>query len=327
MIENLAYRLLRVPEGALGLEHLELLPNALPPVGQGEILVRVRLLSTDPANRVYLKRTTYRPRVREGDVMGGFAVGEVMESRAEGFAVGDLIFADTGWRSHAVVSASAALKLPPTEPLSHLLSVYGVTAGYTAFVGLMHFGHLRPGQTVVVSGAAGAVGSFAGQIARIFGCRVVGVAGSATKQAYLTEQLGFDAAISYHDPDMASALAKAAPNGVDVYFDNVGGDISAIVAAQMNPCGRILICGAIAGYDGAGQAEAPRPPRNVSMVRFLVLDFLDDYLAGYEQLREWVETGRIRVTEDIIEGLENAPAALIGLLAGQNLGKRMVRVC
>ena len=332
--------LTEIPQGKLSTDHLRLVDGAMPVPQDGELLVKVRYLSVDPANRVYIKRAGYRPKVDAGDVMGAFAVAEVVESKAVGFARGDLVFCDTGWQEYAAVPATGALtlKLPdiehrehrePGEPISRLVSVYGVTAGYTSYVGLLKFGRPAPRETVVVSGAAGAVGSVVGQIAKIKGCRVVGIAGTADKCAFLKQELGFDAAIDYKTENVAEALKTAAPDGIDIYFDNVGGEILQACAARMNRCGRIVICGAISGYDTGAEGAfglAPQSVRNVSVVFFLVLNFLDEYARGVAELQGWVKDGRLKVNEDIIVGLENMPDALIGLLAGRNTGKRMVRV-
>jgi NADPH-dependent curcumin reductase CurA len=326
---NLQIRLARRPDGTLAEDDFQLVDGTVPRIGAGELLVHVRYLSTDPANRVYMKRKTYRDQVQTGEIMGGFAIAEVLESAADGFAPGDLVFGDTGWQEFARVAASAMLKMPRVEPLSHLVSVYGITAGYTAFIGLGHFGHLASGETVVVSGAAGAVGSMAGQIARLRGCRVIGIAGGAEKCRVLTEEFRIDASIDYKADDLDEALARFAPEGIDVYFDNVGGETSQACARHMRRSGRIVLCGAISGYDSAAAPEtgiSPRKLANVSITRFLVLDYLDQYPDAFTQMAAWVAAGDISVREDIVVGLENAPAALIGLLGGGNIGKRMVKV-
>lgn len=321
--------LTEVPQGKLSIEQLRLIEGKMPVPRDGELLVKVRFLSVDPANRVYIKRAGYRPKVDPGDVMGAFAVAEVIESTSPDFATGDLVFCDSGWQEYAAIPAATALKLPAIEPMSHLVSVYGVTAGYTSYVGLLKFGRPAEGETVVVSGAAGAVGSFVAQIAKLKGCRVVGIAGSDEKCAFLKRDLGLDAAINYKTEILAEALKTAAPKGIDIYFDNVGGDTLKACAAAMNRCGRIVICGAISGYDTASDGAAGISPpvvRNCSVTFFLVLDFLDEYARGVTELQRWVKEGRIKVYEDVIIGLENMPEALVGLLAGKNVGKRMVKV-
>jgi NADPH-dependent curcumin reductase CurA len=317
------------PQGRLSTDQFRLIERPMPVPREAELLVKVRFLSVDPANRLYLKRATYRPKVDPGDVMGAFGVGEVVESRSPRFSTGDLVFCDAGWQDYAAIPAATAVKLPAIEPMSHLVSVYGITAGYTAYIGLLEFGRPTAGETIVVSGAAGAVGSFAGQIAKIKAYRVVGIAGSDDKCAFLRRELGFDATINYKTERVADALKIAAPQGVDIYFDNVGGDTLRACAAAMNRCGRIVICGAISGYDTESEGSAGFSPPvvwNCSVAFFLVLNFLDEYARGVAELQRWVKEGRINVYEDVINGLENAPEALVGLLAGKNVGKRMVRL-
>jgi NADPH-dependent curcumin reductase CurA len=228
------------------------------------------------------------------------------------------------------VPAEKVEKLPETRPLSHLLSVYGI-AGKTAYHGLIGVGHPSQGETVVVSAAAGSVGIFVGQIAAALGCRVVGIAGGEKKCRWVVETLGFDACIDYRAGNLFKDLRAACPDGVDVYFDNVGGPILETVLFQMNQKGRVVCCGAVSQYN----ATTPSGPRNVPglivvkrlrMEGFIVMDFAAEDGQALSSLKNWVEEGRIVVVEDIVEGIENASAALIGLLAGENLGKRMVRV-
>jgi NADPH-dependent curcumin reductase CurA len=215
--------------------------------------------------------------------------------------------------------------------MTYLLSVYGI-AGLTAYFGLLDVGKPKAGETVVVSAAAGSVGSIVGQIARIKGCRVVGIAGGKDKCNWLTSELGFDAAVDYKDGAVFKALRAAAPNGIDVYFDNVGGDILEACLAQMNNHGRIACCGAISQYDGAPSATGPRGVpglivvKRLTMQGFIVMDYMDRRDEALRDLQSWVASGKLKVQEDVINGLENTPKALIGLLAGENRGKRMVKV-
>ena len=263
--------------------------------------------------------------------MAGGSVAEVIESKAPGFAPGDLVFSDTGWQDYAVLPAKHLAKVPHVEPMTHLLSVYGI-AGLTAYFGLLDIARPQVGETVVVSAAAGSVGSIVGQIAKIKGCRVVGIAGGAEKCRWLTTHLGLDAAVDYKEGGVFKALRAAAPKGIDVYFDNVGGDIFEACLAQMNLRGRIACCGAISQYDGAPSAAGPRGVPGLIVVKrltvqgFIVTDYLSQRDRAIADLRAWVEAGKLKVEEDVIEGLENTPAALIGLLAGENRGKRMVKV-
>ena len=263
--------------------------------------------------------------------MAGRSVAEVIESKAPGFASGDFVFSDTGWQDYAVIPAKHLAKVPRVEPITHLLSVYGI-AGLTAYFGLLDIARPQAGETIVVSAAAGSVGSLVGQIAKIKGCRVVGIAGGAEKCRWLTAHLGFDTAVDYKEGGVSKALRAVAPKGVDVYFDNVGGDILEACLAQMNVHGRIACCGAISQYDGAPPAVGPRGVPELIVIKrlimqgFIVTDYFSQRERAIADLRDWVEAGKLKVEEEVIEGLENTPTALIGLLAGENRGKRMVKV-
>ena len=323
--------LVETPTGKLDARHFRLAEGPLPKPGEGEVLARVRYISLDAANRAWMQGATYRSAVEAGSVMAGGALAEIVESRSPALRPGDLIFADTGWQDYAVLPARRATKLAPLEPLTHLLSVYGV-AGLTAYFGLLRVGRPEAGETVAVSAAAGSVGSLAGQIAKIKGCRTVGIAGGAAKCAWLTAALGFDAAVDYKAGALFKALKAAAPDGIDVYFDNVGGDILEACLFQMNLRGRIACCGAVSHYDGAPQPHGPRGVPGLIVVKrlrlegFIVMDYAAEREAAIAELKSWVEAGKLVVQEDIIDGLENTPGALIGLLAGENRGKRMVKV-
>ncbi len=323
--------LVEKPSGKLGLEHFKLVDGAVPAPKDGEALLRTRLISLDAANRAWMHGATYRSAVEANSVMAGGSISEVVSSKAPGFAPGDLVFADTGWQDYAALPAAQLTKMPKVEPMSYLLSVFGI-AGLTAYFGLLHVGKPKQGETVVVSAAAGSVGSIVGQIARIKGCRVVGIAGGKDKCHWLTSELGFDAAVDYKDGATFKALRAAAPKGIDVYFDNVGGDILEACIAQMNNRGRIACCGAISQYDGVPSAHGPRGVpglivvKRLTMQGFIVMDYMEQSQQALAELQGWVKSGRLKVQEDIISGLENTPAALIGLLAGENRGKRMVRV-
>ena len=329
--DNRQILLAEKPSGKLGLEHFKLTSAARPVPRDGEVLVRVRYISLDAANRAWMHGATYRSAVEANSVMAGGAIAEVVESKAPGFAAGDIIFADTGWQDYAALPAKQLTKLPRIEPLSHLLSVFGI-AGLTAYFGLIEVGKPKAGETVVVSAAAGSVGSVVGQIAKIKGCRVIGIAGGKDKCNWLTSELGFDAAVDYKDGAVFKALRAAAPSGIDVYFDNVGGDILEACLPLMNLRGRIACCGAISQYDGVPSDHGPRGVPGLIVVKrlimqgFIVTDFWDQRERATADLKDWVAAGRLKVQEDIIDGLENTPRALIGLLAGENRGKRMVKV-
>lgn len=323
--------LVETPKGKLGPEHFRLAEAPMPLPKPGEVLARVRYISLDAANRAWMQGATYRSAVEAGSVMAGGALAEIVASDSPALAPGDLVFADTGWQDYAALPAKRVVTLPRLEPLTHLLSVYGV-AGLTAYFGLLRVGRPKPGETVVVSAAAGSVGSLAGQIAGIIGCRVVGIAGGAEKCAWLTSTLGFDAAVDYKAGTLAKQLKEAAPDGIDVYFDNVGGDVLEACLFQMNLRGRVACCGAVSQYDGAPQPHGPRGVPGLLVVKrltlqgFIVMDYEAERAAAVAELKSWVDAGKLKVQEDIIDGLENTPAALIGLLAGENRGKRMVRV-
>src|SRR4030088_3004976 len=245
--------LVEKPAGKLGPEHFKMSKAAVPVPKDGEVLLRVRYISLDAANRAWMHGATYRAAVEPNTVMAGGGIAEVIARKAPGLAKGDIVFGDTGWQDYAAVPAKHLTKLPRIEPMTHLLSVYGI-AGLTAYFGLLHVGHPKPDETGVVSAAAGSVGSIVGQIAKIKGCHVVGIAGGADKCHWLISELGFDAAVDYKDGATFKALRAAAPKGIDVYFDNVGGEILEACLAQMNNRGRIACCGAISQYDGVPSA-------------------------------------------------------------------------
>jgi NADPH-dependent curcumin reductase CurA len=320
-----------LPQGKLGPEHFKLVEGQRPTPGEGEALVRTRYISLDAANRAWMQGATYRSALTSGQVMAGGALAEVVESRDPSLKPGDLVWGDIGWQEYAVLPARRLAKTPAMEPLTHLLSVYGV-AGLTAYFGLLECGQPRAGETVVVSAAAGSVGSIVGQIAKIKNCRVVGVAGGEAKGRWLVDQLGFDAAVDYKAGNLRGQLKEACPNGIDVYFDNTGGEIFETCLFAMNVHGRIACCGAVSQYDGAAPAHGPRGvpglivTKRLTLKGFIVSDFDEKREQALKDLEGWVAEGRIKVQEDVLEGLENTPQALIGLLAGENRGKRMVKV-
>jgi NADPH-dependent curcumin reductase CurA len=323
--------LVEKPTGKLAPQHFRMTEGSIPEPADGEALVRVRYISLDAANRAWMHGATYRAAVEANTVMAGGGIAEVVSSRAPELVPGDIVFGDTGWQDYAAVRARHLTKLAKVEPMNHLLSVYGI-AGLTAYFGLLDAGKLKAGETVVVSAAAGSVGSIVGQIAKIKGCRVVGIAGGKDKCNWLTSELGFDAAVDYKDGAVFKALKAAAPDGIDVYFDNVGGDILEACLAQMNNHGRIACCGAISQYDGAPSATGPRGVpglivvKRLTMQGFIVTDYMGRRDEALRDLQSWVASGKLKVQEDVVNGLENTPKALIGLLAGENRGKRMIKV-
>jgi NADPH-dependent curcumin reductase CurA len=331
MTTNRQVLLAEKPKGKLALSNFRMNEAPMPAPAEGEVLLRVKYISLDAANRAWMQGATYRSAVDAGSVMAGGSIAEVIETRSDKFAKADLVFADTGWQEYAALPASALIRMPRVEPITHLLSVYGI-AGLTAYFGLLRVGEPRAGETVVVSAAAGSVGSLVGQIAKIKGCRVIGVAGGAEKCAWLKSELGFDEAVDYKACNLYAGLKAAASKGIDVYFDNTGGEILEACLPLMNIKGRISCCGAVSAYDGAPPAAGPRGIPGLIVVKrlrmqgFIVMDYYDEREAALADLQSWVASGRLKVQEDVIEGLENTPAALIGLLAGENRGKRMVKV-
>ena len=323
-----------IPKGKLETRHFQLIETTRPVPAPEEVLLRVRYIMIDAAMRAWMLGPTYRAALTAGQVMAGAALAEIVESRAAGFVQGDLVYTDeAGCQEYVTLPAAKLRKLAHAEPLTHLLSVYGV-AGLTAYFGLLEVGKAKAGDTVVVSAAAGAVGSFAGQIARLKGCRTIGIAGGKSKCDLLTRELGFDAAVDYKAGNLFQSLMAATQGGINVYFDNVGGEIFEACLFNMKPHGRIVACGVVSLYDtdptkgmqGVRGVPAWFVSRRLTLRGFIVSDFYAERDRALAELRGWVESGQLKVFEDIIEGLENMPAALIGLLAGENVGKRMVKV-
>ncbi len=322
----------RLPQGdKLAPEHFAVANTERPTAGPGEVLLKTRYVSLDAANRAWMQGATYRSALNAGQVMAGGALAEVVESDVGHLKPGDLVFADTGWQDYAALPGAKLQKLPDLKPETHLLSVYGV-AGLTAYFGLLECGQPKAGETVVVSAAAGSVGSLVGQIAKIKGCRVVGIAGGAEKGRWLVDELGFDAAVDYKSGEFKRELRAAVPNGIDVYFDNVGGNVFEACLFGMNTHGRIACCGAVSQYDGAPPAHGPRGvpglivTKRLTLRGFIMSDFADKNDQAFADLQSWVASGQLKVQEDIVEGFEKLPGALIGLLNGENRGKRMVKV-
>ncbi len=312
---------------------LETVP--MPRPDHGEALVRVIYLSIDPYMRGRISGLpSYTKGVDPGEVMVGGCVGEVVDSKTPALRAGDFVEGPMGWRSHAVLPGHLLRKLDPAQaPISTANGVLGMP-GMTAYFALLDVCRPRPGDTVVVSAAAGAVGQVAGQIARIAGCRVVGIAGGPSKCAFVRDELGFEAAVDYKaEKDLPAALKAAAPRGVDVYFDNVGGEVHDAVMTQINLNARIVVVGTIASYNNLpGQPDiGPRQLRRLLVNRariqgFLVWDYSQRYPEGMARIAAWIKEGRIRYREDFMDGLEKAPEALIAVLEGRNFGKMNVRV-
>jgi NADPH-dependent curcumin reductase CurA len=329
-MQNRQIMITELPEAELKPENFKLVETQMPIVSEGNLLLRVILMSIDAANRSWMKGATYRAAVSAGDAMPTYAICEVMESNSPKIAVGDIVAAEAVWADYITAPAHRVQKLPRVETLSHLMSVYGI-AGKTAYHGLMSIGTPVAGETVLVSAAAGSVGGYVGQIAKALGCHVVGIAGGPEKCAWVVDELGFDACIDYREAGLSRKILETCPNGVDIYFDNVGGKILESALNFMNERGRVVCCGAISQYD-TDNVMGPRNLPGVVVVKrlrmegFIVMDFAHNDAKCIRAMQHWVGTGQIKVTEDIVEGLENAPNALIGLLAGDNKGKRLVRV-
>jgi NADPH-dependent curcumin reductase CurA len=326
-------RLAARPTGLPRESDFRLVEAPVPEPGAGEFLVRAVYLSLDPYMRGRMSDArSYVPPVALGDVMEGGVVGEVVRSSHQGFAVGDVVEGRLGWQEFAVSAGKGVRRIDPTvAPISTALGVLGMP-GLTAYFGLLEVGQPKAGETVVVSAASGAVGGLVGQIAKLKGCRAVGLAGSDAKVDYITRELGYDAGINYRTaPDLDAALRAACPGGIDVYFDNVGGRITEAVSRHVNPFARFAVCGLISQYNLTEPELAPRNERFVLVNRvriqgFLVFDFAARYKEGLAQLGAWVRDGALKYREDVVDGLERAPAALIGLLRGENFGKMLVRV-
>ncbi|MET8679682.1 NADP-dependent oxidoreductase [Streptomyces sp. NPDC004647] len=306
------------------------------PVGEpadGQLLVQVIYLSLDPAMRGWMNAgKSYIPPVEIGEVMRAGAVGRVVASRHDGFAVGDYVSGGFGVQEYCLSDGRGVTKADPAlAPLSVYLGTLGMP-GMTAYFGLIDIGRPEPGQTVVVSGAAGAVGSLVGQIAKIIGCRVVGIAGGESKCRMLVDELGFDAAIDYKSQDVKKELREHAPDGVDVYFDNVGGDILDTVLTRLARGARVVICGAISQYNNVEPVKGPANYMSLlvnraSMTGMVVFDYADRYAEGVAQLAEWLAAGRLQAVQDVVEGgVQDFPETLLRLFRGENTGKLVLKI-
>ena len=299
---------------------------------EGELLVKVLYISLDPAMRGWMNEAkSYVPPVGIGEVMRALAVGRVIASRHPGFATGDFVSGSFGVQEYALSNGKGVTQVDTRiAPLPLHLSALGMS-GMTAYFGLLDIGRPKPGDTVVVSAAAGAVGSLVGQIAKIKGCRAVGIAGGAEKCRYIVDELGFDAAIDYKREDVKKALQAHCPKGIDVYFDNVGGDILDTALTRLARGARIVICGAISQYNNTGPIKGPGNYRSLlvnraSMTGFLVFDYAERYGQGAREMAEWLAAGKLKSREDIVEGLETFPDALLKLFNGENFGKLMLKL-
>lgn len=331
--ENRQIVLASRPRGFPELENFRLETGPVAAPNDGECLVRGIYLSVDPYMRGRMNDgPSYAPPVQIGQLMAGSVVGRVVVSRFDGLKEGDIVAGEMGWQEYAVVRGKALRKVDPSlAPISTAVGVLGMP-GLTAYFGLLDLGQPHWGETVVVSGAAGAVGSTVGQIAKLKGCRVVGIAGSDEKIAHLTNDLGFDAGFNYKTvKDYREKLRELCPNGIDVYFDNVGGDITDAVFPLMNVKARVAVCGQISQYNLTEPGMGPRLlwhfiVKRIRAEGFLVFDFAERYGEGLKQLGQWVREGRIKYFERVAEGLENAPQAFLEMLRGKNVGKQIVKL-
>jgi len=320
------------PQGTPTMDDFELVESDVPEPGTGEVLVRTLYMSVDPYMRGRMRDAeSYAEPWEVGDVMRARAVGEVVESNHHGYEPGDVVTGNLYWGEYAVAGGHELTPVDPDlAPISTYLGVLGMP-GQTAYFGLLDVGDPNPGDTVFVSGAAGAVGSVVCQIAKLNGCRVVGTAGSDAKIEWLTEDLGVDEAINYKEADVRSAVKDATPEGVDVYFDNVGGPVTDAVFTRLNVRARVAVCGQIDQYNAT---EVPTGPRKLAMLiqtratveGLLVSDFADRFAEASKRLGSWVASGDVQYRETVTEGVENAPDAFLGLFEGENIGKQLVKV-
>ena len=319
------------PVGAPKPTDFEIVEQPVPSPKDGEMLCRTIYLSLDPYMRGRISGVkSYAKGVDPGELMVGGTVSEVLESRHPGFKAGDLVQGYDGWQSHALSGGAGVRKLDPAgAPISTALGVLGMP-GMTAYVGLLDIGQPKPGETVVVSAASGAVGAVVGQLAKLKGCRAVGIAGAKDKCDYVVSELGFDACLNYKTDALGPALAAACPKGIDVYFENVGGAVAEAVMPLLNPFARVPLCGLISMYNAASPPPGPSwrflLTNRVLVKGYIVSDHLDRMPAFLADCMRWVREGALKFREDIVDGLERAPEAFIGLLEGKNFGKMLVRV-
>ena len=331
-MENKKIVLASRPSGMPSAETFSLVETQIPQPQDGEVLIRTLYLSVDPYQRARMNdRKSYVEPFAVGEVISGGAIGEVIESRAPGLNPGDIVTGMLPWQLYSVARQSGLHKIDPAlAPITTALGVLGMP-GLTAYFGLLDIGKPKEGETVVVSGAAGAVGLTVCQIAKIKGCRVVGIAGSDDKNKYLRDELGLDAIINYKTENVAQALKAACPDRIDVYFDNVGGEISDAVMPLLNQGARIVLCGQISLYNLDKPDIGPRPQpyllvNSALMKGFIITGYAARFAEGVTQLGQWLAAGKLKYAETIVEGFENTPQAFIGLFTGDNLGKQIVKV-
>jgi NADPH-dependent curcumin reductase CurA len=332
-LKNHQWLLAARPHGLIKESDFRWNETVVPSINDGQVLVRNLAISFDPTQRGWMSRDTYMPAIPLNEVMKAFMVGQVVESKRPGFVKGDLVQGLFGWEDYTVSGGGGVMvltKLPPgTDPLL-ALSLLGIT-GLTAYFGTLTVGQAKAGDTFVVSGAAGATGSVAGMIAKIKGCRVVGIAGGPDKCKWLIKEAGYDAAIDYKNENVGEALTRHCPKGIDVYFDNVGGDILDSVLARLALNARIALCGAISRYNDETFGPGPKNyfnliGRGARMEGFLVLQFSARFPDAIAELSKWYAEGKIKNQLDVAHGLENAPKTIIRLFTGANFGKQLLKI-
>ncbi|CNK87709.1 NADP-dependent oxidoreductase [Yersinia alsatica] len=325
------------PHGTPTAENFTLDIQPIPQPAAGQVLLRTRYLSLDPYMRGRMSDApSYAPPVEVGEVMVGGAVSRVEVSKHPDFQVGDWVLASSGWQDYSLSDGTGIRNLGPQFPHpSRALGVLGMP-GFTAYMGLLDIGQPKAGETIVVAAASGAVGSVVGQIGKLKGCKVIGVAGGAEKCRYVVEELGFDACLDHRATDFAQQLEKVCTKGIDIYYENVGGAVFDAVLPLLNPRARIPVCGLIARYNDTALPDGPdRLPllqsiilrKRIRMQGFIIFDDYAPHFGDFlQQMTPWVEQGKIKFREDLVDGLENAPQAFIGLLEGKNFGKLVIRV-
>ena len=332
-MKNRQWLLARRPQGMISADDFTWTETPVPAPAEGEVLVRNLWLSCDPTQRGWIAGDTYLPAVKIGEVIRSFAVGKVVESRNPKFKPGQLVQGLFGWQDYACVKPETQSSPSPVlegVPIETAMSALGPT-GITAYFGLLEIGKPKPGETVVVSGAAGATGSVVGQIAKIQGCRAIGIAGGAEKCRFIVDECGFDAAVDYKGEEVGKRLRELCPKGIDVFFDNVGGEILDAALARLALRGRVVLCGAIARYNDKAQAPGPKNYLNLLVQRgrmegFIVLDFMPRAREALAALSGWLKEGRLKDRVDVQHGLENAPTTLARLFKGENRGKQLLQI-
>ncbi len=334
---NRQFVLAERPKGEPTEDTLRLETSAVPEPGEGQVLLRTLYLSLDPYMRGRMSDApSYAAPVEIGGVMVGGTVAEVVTSNVEGFEGGDLVLSFNGWQDYALSDGQGLQKLGGIDHPSWALGILGMP-GFTAWAGLMEIGQPKKGETIAVAAATGPVGATVGQIGKILGCRVVGIAGGAEKCAYAVDELGFDACIDHKADDFADRLKDACPDGVDVYFENVGGRVFDAILPLLNANARVPLCGLVSQYNATALPEGPDRMgwlmgqilrKKITMRGFIIFDDFGHLYPDFaKQMQQWVESGQVKYREEVIDGLENAPEAFIGLLKGENFGKRVIRIC